>query len=115
MKKILIVNDDRDFQNLITSFLIRKGYLADTINDDKAVVSKVEAEQPDLIILNMKMERDIRICKSLKESKRAVQIPILLLTGMTIPVRAADCSPAAQLIKPFRPEELILKIDELLN
>ncbi|MEO8582245.1 MAG: response regulator [Flavitalea sp.] len=113
MKKILVINDDPDFQLLLKSYLHRQGYDADTINDTDAIIPKIEAFLPDLIVLDVVKERDLAICKNLQQNEKFKGMRIVLLADQkTLP--PTDCKPAAIIRKPFQPTAFLKKISELL-
>lgn len=110
MKKVLLINDDPDFQLLIKKYLKRKGFEAKTIDATDEVVPLVRAFDPHVIIIDMKAETDKNICNEIRE-KAVTQAKIILLTDKT--VKTSDihtCKPDLVLQKPFHPEELIEKI-----
>lgn len=110
MKKVLLINDDPDFQFLIKSYLERKGYLAETIDMTDDVISFVEEFKPDVIIVDMKMETDKGICSQLRQKLKLPAKLVLLSDQSVKPTTLHICKPDVILPKPFEPEELIKKI-----
>jgi len=110
MKKVLLINDDPDFQSLIKKYLKRKGFFAETIDMTDDVIPFVEEFKPDVIIVDMKMETDKGICSQLRQ-KLKVEAKLILLSDQSVkPTTLHICKPDAILQKPFHPEELIEKI-----
>jgi|SRR5687767_7962138 len=110
MKRVLLINDDPDFQYLIRSYLERKGFAAKTINDTDNVISMVEDFKPHVIIVDMKMETDKNICTELRE-KLKVEAKLVLLSDQSVkPTTLHLCRPDLIIQKPFEPEELVKKI-----
>ena len=111
MRKVLLINDDPDFQYLIKSYLQRKGFEAKTINITDNVVPLVKEFDPHVIIIDMQLESDNGICAELRE-KTGAQAKIVLLTDKSVkPTVLHECKPDIVLQKPFQPEELIEKIE----
>jgi DNA-binding response OmpR family regulator len=85
-KKILIIDDDKDFGDALKIVLENNGYAVRhslNINDGRA---SVETEPPDLIILDVMMEKHtdgFDLCVDLKNDKACSMIPILIVTAVT--------------------------------
>lgn len=89
--KILIIEDDPDYQLVIEEILRSGGYAVVTASSGEEGLKKVVAERPDLIILDVMMERTIsgfEVAKKLKsrdpdsEFKEFARVPILILTAI---------------------------------
>ena len=82
-EKILVVDDDLDTLKLVGMMLQRQGYnIVAAINGAQAL-SKVPAEKPDLILLDVMMP-DIdgfEVCKRIRSDKAYASIPILMFTA----------------------------------
>jgi DNA-binding response OmpR family regulator len=110
MKKVLLINDDPDFQFLFKTYLERKGFIAQTIDLTDDVIPVVRDFEPEIIVIDMKIESDKKICARLREEAKT-QAKIVLLTDKGIkPTEIRDCKPDIIIQKPFEPEELIQKI-----
>ena len=110
MKKVLLINDDPDFQFLFKDYLEKKGFKAKTTYVTDEIIPIVEEFAPEVIIVDMKAETDKRICTEIREM---VKMPakLVLLTDKGIePTIMHECKPDVVLQKPFQPEELIEKI-----
>jgi len=55
MTKILVVEDDKNQQELYRQELIDDGYEVDVASDGKEAVAKAQKERPDLIVLDISM------------------------------------------------------------
>ncbi len=112
MKKVLLINDDPDFQFLMKSYLGRNGFEAKTIDATDNVIPMVEDFEPHVIIIDMKVDTDKNICNEIRE-KVKIKAKIVLLTDKGVrPNTMHSCKPDIVLQKPFKPEELIEKIAE---
>jgi DNA-binding response OmpR family regulator len=110
MKKVLLINDDHDFQFLFKNYLEKKGFKAITTDATDDVIPLVKEFAPEIIIIDMKAESDKHICTEIREQ---IKIPakLVLLTDKSIESTAMhECKPDVVLQKPFQPEELIEKI-----
>jgi two-component system, OmpR family, alkaline phosphatase synthesis response regulator PhoP len=85
-KKILIIDDDKDYGEALRIVLESNGYAVKhslNINDGRA---SVETDPPDLIILDVMMEKHtdgFDLCADLKNDKACSMIPILMVTAVT--------------------------------
>jgi DNA-binding response OmpR family regulator len=110
MKKVLLINDDPDFQFLMKNLLEQKGFNAQTIDATDEIIPLVSEFAPEVIIIDMKIETDKGICNEIREKTR-VPAKIVLLTdkGVRSDIMHA-CNPDIVIQKPFQPEELLEKI-----
>lgn len=110
MKRVLLINDDPDFQYLIRNYLERKGFMAKTIDATDNVIPMVEEFKPHVIIVDMKMETDRSICSELRQ-KLKTEAKLVLLSDESIkPTTLHICRPDVIIKTPFEPEELVKKI-----
>ena len=110
MKRVLLINDDADFQFLMKNLLEKKGFNAQTIDATDDVISLVERFAPEVIIIDMKAETDKRICTEVRK-KIKTQAKLILLTDKSIkPTDMHECKPDVVISKPFQPDDLIRKI-----
>ncbi len=126
--KILIVDDDLDFVEINKTFLEHKGYRLISAFSAKQGWTKVEKEKPDLIILDLMMERldsGMNLSQRLKNHPRYASIPILMLTsisretGMDFSPRTEEERQQLQVedfsSKPIKTKTLLEKVEKLLN
>ena len=55
MKKILIVEDEQAYSQLLSLQLSAKGYVVVTATDGREGLDKIDSEKPDLVLLDIKM------------------------------------------------------------
>lgn len=85
-KKILIIDDDFDYADALKIVLENQGYRVRHVNNIRDGRSSVQAEQPDLIILDVMMDRHtdgFDLCADLKSDDSCRTIPILMVTAVT--------------------------------
>lgn len=119
-KKILLVDDEVDFVDVVRTRLEANNYEVRVAYDGEEALEKVEKEKPDLIILDIMMPRisGFDVCRKLKIDQKFKDIPIIMLTAK---FQSSDMDFAKALgadgyiTKPFEPEVLLGKIDELLK
>jgi two-component system alkaline phosphatase synthesis response regulator PhoP len=84
-KKVLIIDDNPDFQRLNGSTLAAAGYEVEAAYNAEEGFTKVEYGQPDIIVLDLMMERHdsgFTLAKKLKNHPIFSKIPILMLTAV---------------------------------
>jgi DNA-binding response OmpR family regulator len=84
-KKVLIIDDNPDFQKLNGSTLSAAGYEVEAAYNAEEGFTKVEYGQPDVIVLDLMMERHdsgFTLAKKLKTHPIFQTIPILMLTAV---------------------------------
>jgi DNA-binding response OmpR family regulator len=118
-KKILIIEDDSDFQDIYSLFLQGESYQVLPANNGKEGLAVLEKETPDLIILDLIMpvmdgeEFYVR----LRENKKWQKIPVIIASvNEKMPPRVEELGGVAcNLKKPFEIDLLLKKIRENLK
>ena len=90
--KILLVDDEKDFRDLASDWLTRKGFDIKTAVDGNDAMEKTKSLKPDLILMDIKMPNKdgIAAALELKASSDTKDIPIVFLTSL------GDASPLVQ-------------------
>jgi DNA-binding response OmpR family regulator len=119
MPRILIVDDDRDLLEVVSSLLARKGFEVESnINWDEAN-KKIEEFQPQVILLDVFLSGidGLEICKKLKEDPMTSHIPIIIFSGYPRVAETVMYEYGADdfITKPFEVEEMIEKIHNVLS
>jgi PAS domain S-box-containing protein len=118
--KILIVEDDPNYIEVITRFLKTQGYRFITANDGEQALRLARAELPSLIILDLMLPgmNGYEVIGRLKHDSRTLDIPILISSGFDVDNEQLDRlnnhSTIPVMKKPFIPDDLRLRIGELL-
>lgn len=124
-KKILIIDDDRDYGDALKIVLENNGYRVNhalTIGEGR---NYVKTDQPDLIILDVMMEKHtdgFDLCVDLKNDSACRTIPIIMVTAVTektgfkfSPETDGEYLPADDYIsKPVPVPELLARVNKLL-
>jgi DNA-binding response OmpR family regulator len=84
MKKILMVDDYRDFCEATAIFLESKGYGVTSAHDGKEGLEMIRSKRPDLVILDVMMPgmNGYDVCVVMKADNELKAIPVILLTGV---------------------------------
>jgi len=118
--KILIVDDELDFNAILQTRLEASGYEVVTAKDGEEGLEKVESENPDLIVLDVMMPKvdGFEVCETLKNDVRYKKIPIIFLSAMAQEDNFSmgkKVGADAYITKPFESSVLIHKIEEMLK
>jgi DNA-binding response OmpR family regulator len=83
-KKILIVDDEQDFREMLELILEQRGYKVDMVNDGDEFLENVDKLQPNLIILDVMMPGPStkEILDKLKEKKCKPKIILMTVVRL---------------------------------
>lgn len=125
--RILIIDDDPDITEAMTVVLENKGYAVDSAADGSIGMERLQANRPDLIILDVMMrtkQEGFEFSRQLKGDAAYREIPILMLTavkdktGLDFKPTAGDESwlPVEEFLdKPVKPDVLLEKVASLIQ
>ncbi len=84
-KRILIIDDEKDMRVYLEALFRKAGYETETAANGEEGIWLAEANQPDLITLDVLMPRKsgVKAYRGLRESEKTASIPIVVLTGLT--------------------------------
>jgi DNA-binding response OmpR family regulator len=119
-KKILIVDDERDILKALMIRLQVGGYEVVTAFDGAQGIFMAHKEQPDLIILDIRMPagNGFSVAEKLKQSENTFSIPVIFLTGSPekdSEQKAMKLGARFYIKKPYDPEELLDAIRRALE
>jgi DNA-binding response OmpR family regulator len=117
-KSILVVDDDKSILRTLTRILQKAGYDVDAAETGKEAMEKAENRCYDLALIDVRLP-DMDGTELLVVSKETLQDTIkIMITGfpsLETGVKALDGGADAYLVKPVRPEELLVLIGEKLK
>ena len=114
---ILVVDDDRRLRELLRKFLSDQGFLVTTAENSADARAKLASLAVDLIVLDVMMpgENGFDLTAALRSQSN---IPILLLTARSEAsdrINGLEKGADDYLLKPFEPQELLLRIQAILR
>lgn len=130
MKKIYIIDDDRDIIESMSMVLKANGYEVAAQYNDENVIENVSQYNPDLIILDVMFPENssagFDIARDLKRDKKLTNIPIIMLSAVNergiylgrFTDQDIDESwlPISKFLdKPVQLKELLLQVESMLN
>jgi DNA-binding response OmpR family regulator len=116
--KVLIAEDDRDFGNILTQYVTISGFDVTLGRDGKEAWELFTRSKPDICVLDVMMpEMDgFTLAEKIKEAQP--DIPVIFLTAKSLKediVRGLKIGADDYITKPFDPEVLILRINNILK
>lgn len=119
-RKILVVEDDPDQLEAIRGNLKDAGFAIGTAANGVDALVKTRSISPDVIVLDLMLPQlnGLDFCKALRENPATASIPVIMLTGMDsyfTRVAGFEAGVNVYLTKPYQPEELVSKVEELLE
>lgn len=118
--RILVVDDEPDLQNLARMILEAKGYTVISAFNGEEALKKVDAEMPDLVLLDVVMPgiSGFEVCKAIKSAEKTKRVPVILVTalGRDIDRRMGEESGAdGYVTKPFTSELLVREAEAVIE
>jgi len=119
-RRVMLVDDDPDVLSLLENLLTDEGVELIKVSNATEVGLKAAQLSPDLILLDFLMPEidGFEVCKALRDNELTRSMPIMAVTCLTKEEdieRIFACGADEYLAKPFRPEDLLSKVRELIG
>jgi len=117
--KILYAEDDIMMQKVVVHSLVRLGYEVTTVDDGLEAMETLDAEEYDLVILDLFMPKKsgFEVVEYMRDYLK-LESPVLIISrnnlGETIE-KAYTAGANDYIVKPFKPEQLVIKITKMLS
>jgi DNA-binding response OmpR family regulator len=116
--RVLVVEDQADVRCLLTTTLESEGYRAESASDGMQAFERLEANPPDLVILDVMMPvvSGLEVLDHIRQ--KCGSIPVILLTSLGAEenrVRGLRMGADDYMVKPFSPRELMARVDAVLR
>ena len=120
MKRVLIIEDDRDIVELVRYNLTQEGFQVTAANDGASGLALVKKTPPDLLLLDLMLPKlsGLEICKAIRREQTLNRLPILMLTARgeeSDRIIGLELGADDYVTKPFSPRELAARIKALLR
>jgi len=116
-QRLLIVEDDEMVQSLLAAYLRREGFLISLAGTGKEMLACADTEKIDMILLDLGLPDEDGLTLA-RQIRARSNLPIIVLTarlGKSDRLAALEVGADDYMTKPFDPEELILRIRNLLG
>ncbi len=120
MKRILIIEDDKDIVELVRYNLEKDGFQVLATGDGTTGLAQLRKSSPDLLILDLMLPKvsGLEVCKEVRRDGALNRLPILMLTARgeeADRVVGLELGADDYVTKPFSPRELVARIKALLR
>jgi two-component system, sensor histidine kinase and response regulator len=108
---VLIVDDQPENVAILCNFLGRHGYALLIANDGESALDIVNAQQPDIVLLDIMMPgiNGFEVCRRLKADKNTCDVPVIFMTALTDTADKLEgfaVGGVDYITKPFKYEEV---------
>ena len=120
MKRILLIEDDRDIVELVRYNLEREGFQVAAATDGATGLAQVRKTPPDILLLDLMLPKlsGLEICREIRRDQSLNRLPILMLTARgeeADRVVGLEMGADDYVTKPFSPRELGARVKALLR
>ena len=117
MKEILVIEDEKDIQNIIKAFLENAGYKVETADDGLDGINIIQKNKFDLILLDIMMPKidGFVVCEMIRKNSN---VPIIILTALTdeeSQLKGFDKLADDYITKPFSMPIVLKHIEAILR
>lgn len=117
--RILACDDDELLLELLRHRLTSKGYSVDTAKDGKEALEKIQASPPDALVLDamMPLVDGYEVLRQFRAMDGMQSVPVVFLSARKQEqdiLTALSLGASDYLVKPFIPEELVMRLSRLL-
>lgn len=120
MKRVFIIEDDRDIVELVRYNLSNEGYQVTGAYDGVTGLATLKKTPPDILLLDLMLPKlsGLEICREIRRDEALNRLPILMLTARgeeADRVVGLEMGADDYVTKPFSPRELIARVKALLR
>jgi two-component system, OmpR family, phosphate regulon response regulator PhoB len=120
MKRILIIEDEKDLADLLAFNLEKEGFTTSCAFDGNSGLAAAREDLPDLVVLDLMLPGILgtEVCKALRKDPRTARIPVLMVTAKSDEIdRVVGFEVGADdyIVKPFSMRELTLRVKAILR
>jgi two-component system alkaline phosphatase synthesis response regulator PhoP len=120
MKRVLIIEDDKDIVELVRYNLANEGFQVHAAFDGSSGLNTLKKTPPDLLLLDLMLPKlsGLEICREIRRDDSLNRLPILMLTARgeeADRVVGLEMGADDYVTKPFSPRELLARVKALLR
>ena len=118
-KNILVVDDESSQLALAKELIKSVGMNCETSTNGEEALLKLQQKSYHLVVTDIQMPKmdGFNLVKAIKNNTNLSEIPVIAVSGRTNVTNATylQAGFSGNLLKPYRPSELLMKIGEILN
>jgi two-component system alkaline phosphatase synthesis response regulator PhoP len=120
MKKILVADDEPYVLRSIEYTLQKAGYTVTTAVDGEEALTKIKAENPDLVFLDIQMPKmdGNEVCKQLRQLPDKADLWVIVITAKgqeSERIFSLECGASEYITKPYSPRRMLERVKEILG
>ena len=118
MAKLLLVEDDITFSELLQGFLTKKGHDVEVASKVKLAVKALEQKEYDLFLLDYRLPDGTGLDVIAAAKSKGIVAPSIIMTSFNdvrTAVRAMRFGALDYITKPVNPDELLMAVNEALE
>ena len=117
--RILIVEDEPGLAEVLSLHLEAAGYETTVCHDGLSALFEIERAAPNLVLLDLHLPQisGFRLIQLLKQRADAPSIPVMVVTALSFPEAEQAVRAGADdfITKPFLPDEVVTRVERLLD
>lgn len=118
--RVLVVEDERDIAALVAYHLTREGYRVSTAGSGDEAIGAARGERPDIVVLDLMLPglSGFEVLQELRRTPGLEDLPVIFLTARREEVdriRGLELGADDYITKPFSPQELVLRVGNVLR
>lgn len=118
--RILVVDDERDITALVAYHLAKEGYRVSTASTGPEALQAAGQERPDLVVLDLMLPglSGLEVLQELRRREDTREVGVVVLTARREEgdrIKGLELGADDYLVKPFSPQELVLRIGAVLR
>ena len=112
MKRILVVDDERQITRMLRTALQSSGYEVEVAHDGMEALERIREHPPDLVITDLAMPRlnGVELTETVRRSSAMPVIVLSVRDSEAMKIRALDCGADDYVTKPFSIPELLARV-----
>ncbi len=115
-KNILVIDDEPNLRHVLTVVLEKAGYTVSSAADGKEAISITETKPFNIILCDLRMPRMDGLAFLKHATTRALDAAIIMMSAygtIDTAVEAMKLGAADYISKPFKPDEILLKLGQI--
>jgi len=119
MKKILVIDDEKDFRDLVEK-VCSKEFEVVSVGDADEGLKILKKKLPDLLLLDINLPRvgGYTLCQQIRADENLKKLPVIMLTvrrRKEDQLKGLELGADDYVTKPFEPKELVVRIKRALE
>jgi len=119
-RTILVVEDEKEIQDLLAHYLRKEGFSPILAPDGETAILKARKEKPDLILLDILLPKadGLEVLRAIRSDESIGRTPVVMLTAKgdeTDRVVGLELGADDYIPKPFSPREVVARIKAILR